>query len=98
MAILTEQEWTVFVSDQLEASFFAELRNNVVSDVYCIISLDGFHVTWSPLHGHGMIRVYEIGKLTNDWLRLLNLVGPESAKAIEASLKAFLDTNLTYKN
>lgn len=98
MAILTEKEWEIEGGNQVTATFFAELRNNVVSDVYCILRIDGFNVTWSMLHEHGMIRVYEIGRLTNDWLRLLNLVGPESAKAIEASLKAFLDSNLTYKN
>ena len=98
MATLTEEEWEIEAGNQVTASFFAELRNNVVNDVYCILDLDGFHVTWSPIHRNGMIRVYEIGRLTSDWLRLLNLVGPESAKAIEASLKEFLNSNLTYTN
>lgn len=98
MATLTEKEWDLEVADQLRVVFYAELRNGIVSDVYAIIDLDGFHVTWSPLHTNGMIRVYEIGKLTNDWLRLLNLVGPESANVIEASLKGFLASNLTYNS
>jgi hypothetical protein len=98
MATLTEKEWDLEVSNQLKASFYAELRNGIVSDVYCILDVDGFHVTWSPMHKNGMIRVYEIGKLTNDWLRLLNLVGTESAKVIEESLKGFLNSNLTYNS
>lgn len=97
MATLTQKEWTVEVSDQLTIDFFAELRNGIVDDVYATINLDGFHVTWNPMHQHGLIRVYEIGKLTNDWIRLLALVGNQRFKA-EASLKEFLNTNLTYKN
>lgn len=97
MATLTEKEWTVIVNDQLTIEFYAELRNGIVSDVYATIDLDGFHVTWSPLQSNGMIRVYEIGKLTNDWVRLLNLTGSQSA-IVEASLKEFLNVNLTYPN
>lgn len=96
MATLTEKEWDVEVSDQLKITFFAELRNGVVSEVYAIVDIDGFHVTWSPFHTAGMIRVYEIGKLTNDWIRLLSLVaGPD---VIEASMKDFLNSNLTYNS
>lgn len=96
MATLTDQEWDVEVSEQLKVTFFAELRNGIVSDVYAILDIDGFHVTWSPLHTIGMIRVYEIGKLTNDWVRLLALVN--GADVIEVSLKEFLNSNLTYPN
>ena len=98
MATITEKEWNLEVANQLKVSFFAELRNGIVHNVYCILDIDGFHVTWSTLHHFGMIRVYEIGKLTNDWLRLLNLVGTESASIIEASLKGFLNSNLTYNS
>ena len=98
MATITEKEWDLEVANQLKVSFFAELRNGIVCDVYCILEIDGFHVTWSPMHKNGMVRVSEIGKLTNDWLRLLNLVGPESASIIEASLKEFLNSNLTYNS
>ena len=97
MATLTEKEWDVEVSEQLTVTFFAELRNGIVDDVYATINLDGFHVTWNRMQEHGMIRVYEIGKLTNDWIRLLALVGNQRFKA-EASLKEFLNTNLTYNS
>lgn len=97
MATLTEKEWQV-EAGLMTFDFFAELRNGIVNDVYVTISLDGFHVTWSPLQAHGMIRVYEIGKLTNDWLRLGVLVGDDTFEAVEASLKAFLNNNLTFNN
>lgn len=97
MAKLTEKEWSVEVSEQLKINFFAELRNGIVSDVYATVKLDGFNVTWNPFQAHGLIRVYEIGKLTNDWIRLLSLVGNQRFKA-EASLKEFLNSNLTYPN
>lgn len=97
MGKLTEKEWTVIVNDQLTIEFYAELINGIVCDVYATIDLDGFHVTWSPLHRHGLIRVYEIGKMTNDWIRLLSLTGTQS-EIVEASLKEFLNLNLTYKN
>lgn len=96
MATLTEKEWEIEVSDQLKITFFAEMRNGVVSYVYAIVDIDGFHVTWSPMHTAGMIRVYEVGKLTNDWIRLLALVS--GSDVIEASLKEFLNSNLTYPN
>lgn len=97
MATLTEKEWEIEVSDQLKVTFFAELRNGIVADVYAIVDIDGFHVTWSPMHTAGMIRVYEVGKLTNDWIRLLALVGNQRFK-MEASLKEFLNANLTFNS
>lgn len=97
MATLTEKEWTVQVNEKLKVNFFAELRNSIVTEIYAIVELDGFHVTWSPLHKHGMIRIYEISKLTYDWIRLLSLVGNQRFK-MEASIKEFLNTNLTYNN
>jgi hypothetical protein len=96
MATLTEKEWQV-ESGLMQFDFFAELRNGVVTEVFVTVSLDGFHVTWSPLHKAGMIRVYEVSKLTNDWLRLGILVG-SSFGDIEASLKSFLNDNLTFNN
>ena len=96
MATLTEKEWTV-ESGLMTFDFFAELRNGIVTEVFVTVSLDGFHVTWSPLHKAGMIRVYEVSKLTNDWLRLGVLVG-SSFGDVEASLKVFLNENLTFNN
>lgn len=96
MATLTEKEWQV-ESGLIQFDFFAELRNGIVTEVFVTVSLDGFHVTWSPLHKAGMIRVYEVSKLTNDWLRLGVLVG-SSFEAVEASLKSFLNENLTFNN
>lgn len=99
MATLTEKEWTVD-SDMIEASFYAELRDNIVCDVYVTLHIDGFVVTWNQRHknNHGLICVYEIGKLTQDWIRLLALIGKDNASIIEQSLKDFLNSNLTYKN
>ena len=96
MAILTEKEWTV-ESGLMQFDFFAELRNGVVTEVYVTVSLDGSNVTWSPLHKAGMIRVYEVSNLTNDWLRLSVLVG-NSFGPVEASLKSYLNQNLTFNN
>jgi hypothetical protein len=96
MATLTEKEWQI-ESGLMAFDFFAELRNGVVTEVFVTVSLDGFHVTWSPFHKAGMIRVYEVSKLTNDWLRLGVLVG-NSFGPVEASLKAFLNDNLTFNN
>lgn len=98
MAILTEKEWSVEVGNMIKAEFYAELRNNIVSDVYVRFCIDGFNVTWSSRHEHGLIRVYEIGKVTQDWLRLLELIGEKQAEQIEASLKGFLNSNLTFNN
>lgn len=96
MAVLTEKEWSVSVN-QIDAEFYAEMSDGVVVDVYVTLKIDGFNVTWSSSHQHGLIRVYEIGKVTNDWVRLLSLVG-DQAPIIEQSLKVFLNENLTYKN
>lgn len=96
MATLTEREWHI-ESGFMTFDFFAEMRNNVVTEVFVTVYLDGFHVTWSPFHKAGMIRVYEIGKLTNDWLRLGILVG-NSFEPVEDSLKDFLNENLTFNN
>jgi len=97
MATLTEKEWNVEINEALTVDFYTELRNGIVNDIYAIVTLDGFHVTWSPLQAHGMIRVYEIGKLTNDWLRLQTLLG-SNFESVEASLKSFLNENLTFNN
>lgn len=98
MATLTEKDWEVQVNEQLLISFYAELRNGIVNDVFVTINLDGFHVTWATAHQHSLIRVYEIGKLTNDWLRVGNLLGKDQFKAVEDSLKSFLNENLTFNN
>jgi len=97
MATLTEKEFTVEINNQLTIEFYAELRNSVVIDIYATINLDGFHVTWNSLHKNGMIRVYEIGKLTNDWIRVQSLLG-NNFEQVESSLKQFLNENLTFNN
>ena len=97
MARLTEKEWTV-ESGLITADFYAELRNGIVSQVYLRLSIDGFYVTWNIRHQHSMICVYEIGKLTQDWVRFLGLVGDDKAAPIEKSLQKFLNDNLTFKN
>ena len=97
MATLTEKEFEVEVNRQLTVKFYAELRNGIVSDINALVDLDGFHVTWSPMHHHGLIRIYEIGKLTNDWIRLLSLVG-DQAPVLETAVKEFLNGNLTYNS
>lgn len=98
MATITEKEWKVEIGNMIKAEFYAELRNNIVSDVYVRLMIDGWIVTWNSRHEHGLIRVYEIGKVTQDWLRLLELIGEKQAQQIEASLKEFLNSNLTFNN
>jgi hypothetical protein len=94
MAILKEKEWIV-KSGMITANFYAEFRNHYLSEVYCNLQIDGFNVTWSSRHHHGNIRVYEIGKVTQDWIRLLALIRNES---VEKSLKEFINNNLTFDN
>lgn len=97
MGFITEKEWTIDVSRNLKVDFFAKLDNNVVAEIFVKIDLDGFYVTWNPLHNHSMIPVYFLGKLENNWIMLLDLLGDQS-KVVEESLKEFLNNNLTYKN
>lgn len=97
MARLTEKEWEV-ESGLVRAEFYAELRNDIVSEVWVILNLDGTNVTWSLAHMHGMIPVFCLYRLTDDWARLLTLVGPELAEKLESSMKSFLNSNLTHSN
>ena len=96
MATLTEKEFELSLNSLLKASVFATLRNGVVDEIYVILDLDGFHVTWSPLHKNGMIRVYENGGFTSDYRRMAHLIGWDFNALNEAIIK-FLAENKTYK-
>jgi len=95
MATLTEKEFEVSLNALLKASVFAILRNGLVDEIYVILDLDGFHVTWSPLHKSGMIRVYENGGFTGEYLRMHTLICGDFAPLNEA-IKKFLAENKTY--
>ena len=95
MATLTEKEFEVSLNGLLKASVFATLRNGVVDEIYVILDLDGFHVTWSFLHKNGMIRVYEIGNFTFDYSRIESLICSDF-KTLDEAIMKFLAENKTY--
>ena len=96
MATLTEKEFEISLNGLLKVSVFATLRDGVIDEIYVTLDLDGFHVTWSPLHKNGMIRVYENGKFTSDYRRMAHLIGWDF-KTLDEAIKKFLSENKTYK-
>ena len=96
MATLTEKEFEVSLNGLLKASVFATLRDGVVDEMYVIFDLDGFHITWSPLQSNGLIRIYEIGKFTNDYRRMESLICGDF-ETLDQAINKFLSENKTYK-
>lgn len=90
MAILTEKEIEI-ESGLFQAKIYSEYRDSELDKVFVTILIDGYPVTWSWAHNHGMIEVLHAGAPTKDWERLMALLNQEYCKMLQVEIGKLIE-------